>query len=216
MSDLTEYAKLVCVNTGSQANKGFQAVIRLPIYKDLPCEWDYINYYCGLGNFECGVSTANRAEFKQKGELKWHWFTNTPDGQSSGDTLFADGTTIPICLERDANDQVVFQVFGATVYTSLKTFKEYNSQDNPARLILAASQSSPITDPLLPWRIRQFQVVASSMKYKDSSGVWQDMVDASKVTLDHWPKGITSPPPIDYRINVQHLYDARMNAILLF
>lgn len=215
MSPLTEYAKLVCVNTGSLKNKGFQAVIRLPIYKELPCEWDYINYYCGLGNFECGVSTANREEFKQKGELRWHWFTNTPDGQTCGDLLYEDGMTIHICLERDATDHVVFQVSNRTVYTSLQTYLEYKGQDNPARLILAASQSSSITDPLPPWRIKQFQVVASSMKYKDDVGTWQDMVDVSKVTLDHWPTGIIPPPPIDYRINTQYICNAIIYALLM-
>lgn len=64
MSETIEYVKLVRINTEDSTTKGFQAKIKLPSAKLLPLTYDYINFYCGLGQFKCGISCGNKPESK--------------------------------------------------------------------------------------------------------------------------------------------------------
>lgn len=92
-----EYAKFAKIypTTGRYTNQGFQARVTLPSSKSLPQGGSYINTYCGMAGFECGVSVKYAPEFKDSrtGTYQWHWFANGPEGLHDG----------PMCEYRDGD-----------------------------------------------------------------------------------------------------------------
>ncbi|WP_347487745.1 hypothetical protein ABDB91_10975 [Desulfoscipio sp. XC116] len=154
MSETTEYAKLVKIKTGNLADKGFQAKITLPSgspAKTLPLIWDYINFYVGIGTYECGLSCKDQDGWKQNGVLKWRVFSNG-EGVPKYGSLYADGTTVKISIERDSQDKVVFKVNDSPVRTFNNTLPS-GSYSNEARLIIASYQSTGVAVPLAIWSV---------------------------------------------------------------
>ena len=123
MGTTNEYAKLVRVTNGNTTDRGFQAKITLPVYKDLTNKYVYAYFavYCGLGNFECGIST--KSDFIQNDVIKWHWFVHSPDGNyDSGNMLYSDSSTVHISLEANTNNKIVFKVNGNQAFISTSNF----------------------------------------------------------------------------------------------
>lgn len=227
MSFKDEYAKLVRVTTRNSANKGFQATLKLPSSATVPQPYDYINFYCGFGPWECGISIGNKPQCKDpNGEIKWIWFANTPDPGDDPDNdkgayrssyrgiFFNNSDVIKIRLERTTNDKIVFSVNDNAVYTSLKKYNEYSANlSNPSRLILAAGQNG-LSNPLPPWRIWHNQVVVSNMQYKNSSNSWVKMTNANNIELDAWPTDREHPEPKYYILDKSNIGNAQIYASL--
>jgi len=219
MSQTTEYAKLVRVTNGNTTDRGFQANIKLPVYKDLTREASYFAIYCGLTDvFECGLST--KLSIQQNGIVKWHWFVNSPDGNLNSDpynVFYSDGSTVHISLERNANDKIVFKVNGSPVFTSTSNFSAMANTVG-ARLVFSACQEdrSPnnFTPPLPTWDMQHSKATASGMKYMNSSGNWVNMTDPNKATAFHWPINITPNPPVDYTMDKSAMSNATISAAI--
>ena len=214
MSQYNEYAKLVRVTTRDTSTRGFQAKLTLPSSVTLPGTGDYINFYCGFGPWECGLSIANRSDcLTPSGQMKWRWFANTPDGvtnSSAKNIFFENSDTVKICLECNSSNKVVFSVNDVAVYTSAKAFADYKKDmSNPSRLILAASQEG-LSTPLPAWRVWHNQVVANSMMYKNKSNSWVRMTNGNNVELDHWPVDREAPAPKDYILDKSYIGNAQI------
>lgn len=176
---MAEYAKFVRLYapTTNYEGRGFQAKIKLPTTKSLGGSDDYINYYVGIGGYECGVSTARRDKFKDPvtGNYRWHWFVNTSNNDKKVDDApmeFDDGDTVTLKLYLDDNsNKAVFLVNdvkkyeGSIVYTKL----------NENRLVFGAYQASGTTLPLTAWRVFQNNVTASNIYYKNTNKTWVPM-----------------------------------------
>lgn len=197
MSTNNEYAKLVKIKTNNLNDKGFKAKLTLPSSKTLPREWDYINFYVGIGPYECGMSCRNQADWKENGVLKWRAFANG-EGVVTYGNLYADGATVTISIERNAQNKIEFRVNDVV----MKTFNNtVTSVTNSARLIFASYQSTGYTPPLDPWDVEHYQVRAYEMKYKNSSDTWVAFTDGSKVTTEEWPLGVATPDGVKYTLD---------------
>ena len=155
--------------------KGLRAHLTLPAGKSMAHEGDFINFYCGLGPFECGISTK-QSDFFAGG---WHWFVNAaPESNEPVDmkapVQYQDGDTIDISLMIDSRDQnrIKFMVNGVIVYRSKMS---YSGQKN-VRLVIACAQATPESDrPLAPWGIFHSPVVATQMQYKNCLNIWRNV-----------------------------------------
>ncbi|AGL03309.1 hypothetical protein [Desulfoscipio gibsoniae] len=217
MSQTTEYAKLVKIKTGNLADKGFQAKITLPSgspAKTLPRIWDYINFYVGIGMYECGLSCRDQNDWKQNGVLKWRVFANG-EGSTIYGSLYADGTTVKISIERDSQDKVVFKVNDSVFRTFANTLPS-GSYSNEARLIIASYQDTGVAIPLATWSVKHNQVFASEMKYKNSANTWVSFTNGSNVTLEEWPINVPTPDGRRYTLDKSYIGNAQVYASLKF
>ena len=98
MSPSNEYAKLVKIKTNNLSDKGFKAKIQLPSSKTLTGPYDYINFYCGLESYECGISCKDASGWKENGVLKWRAFANGESDPTYHGKLFNDGDIVTISL----------------------------------------------------------------------------------------------------------------------
>ncbi|MGI6066297.1 MAG: hypothetical protein ACOYI2_07380 [Bacillota bacterium] len=155
--------------------KGLRALLTLPAVKSLAHEGDFINFYGGLGPFECGISTK-KSDFFAGG---WHWFVNaTPESNEpinmKAPVQYQDGDTIEISLMIDRGDQnrIKFLVNGVLVHRSKMS---YPGQKN-ARLVFASAQATSESErPLAPWGIFHSPVVATRMQYKNRLHIWRNI-----------------------------------------
>lgn len=209
---MKEYAKLVKIKTNNVSDKGFKATLQLPSSKTLSGEWDFINFYVGIGTYECGISCRDKSDWRENGVLKWRSFANG-EGQKPtyGSDKFSDGSIVTISIERNDKNIVEFKVNGDTV-------KKFNNPlinyENSARLILAACQATGTTPPLAPWKIKHNQVRAYDMKYKNSSGNWVAFRNGSNVTTEEWPIGVATPDNIKYILDKSYIGNAEVYASL--
>jgi hypothetical protein len=210
-----EYAKIVRL-TKSDYNRGIQTTLTLPSYVELTNPENYINFYCGLGNYECGISI-------RAGEPGWHWFVNGPEGPDGGIFgEFHNGDVINIKLTLDdKTNQMVFLVNGDEKARSHRT---YVNQDN-ARVVLAScthtynDDTDPVPSYMPPWDVYHYQVVASNLQYKDANENWHyitslsQLVDTSSTPrIDHWPEGVPCPNPQDYTVDFSQIGSSRVYA----
>ncbi|MEK4060937.1 MULTISPECIES: hypothetical protein [Paenibacillus] len=197
MSAYNEYSKLVRIKNGHLNDKGFKATLTLPANKTLPRQWDYINFYVGINGYECGISCRNQTAWKENGVLKWRVFMNG-DGATTYGNLYADGATVTISIEKNADGLAEFKVNGST----LKVFsKKLDPITNAARLVFASSQDTGYTPPLDPWSVLHDQVRAYEMKYKDSNGNWVAFTTGSNVSTEEWPLGVATPDGKKYIVD---------------
>lgn len=196
-----EYAKVVKVlATGS--NRGFQTQLTLPSATTMTDGGSYINFYCGLAGFECGIS-------KPGGQTKWHWFVNNANGETNPPSqpfIYSDGSNVTIKLYiDDTTSKINFAVNGAIVHTSTNTY----SSASDARLIIAACSTSwvptAVPSPLPAWNVWHNQVVGASMKYKNATNAWINVTSSnSTATPSHTPN-VTTPVPVNYTYDANSL-----------
>lgn len=180
-----EYAKFFRVQANTKNAKGFSALITLPCSKSFGHEGDFINFYCGLGPFECGISTKRNAAFSGK----WHWFANALAASGEPVNMLApvqykDGEEVEICLMIDetADNKIKFKVNRRTVHTSKFS---YSGQAN-SRLIIACAQATSDGDrPLAPWGIFHKEVTAAQIKYKNGFNTWRG-ITLKNASCDLW------------------------------
>lgn len=180
---MEEYAKFVRLNFLSANSRGCRTVLSLPRNKSMAHDGDFINFYCGLGPFECGISTKRNPFFSER----WHWFANAlPESgepiNMKAPPVFKDGDTIKIALFVDENcgGKIKFLVNGRMVHISRYSYKGQNN----ARLVLACAQATRSTEhPLAPWGIYHDWVIASQVEYKNAFHVWRE-ISAQKTTVD--------------------------------
>lgn len=182
---MAEYAKFVRLYapTSSGAGRGYQARIKLPSSKTLGGDYDYINYYVGMGGYECGISTSRRPEFKDPvtGAYKWRWFANNSigDKKDEGAVEWSDGSTITIKLTLDdKTNKATFYINDETTprYTATQV---YTGTLTNCRLVLGAAQASGTATPLSAWRVWQNNVTASNLYYKNSGKTWVSVTTGS-------------------------------------
>lgn len=208
---MAEYAKLVKIKTDNVSDKGFKAKLTLPSSKTLPNEWDYINFYVGIGTYECGISCRDQSPWRENGVLKWRAFANGEGDTDYGPNKYSDGQTVEISIERNAQNLVEFKVNNSLI----KRFNNpLTSYLNSARLILASYQATSTTPPLAPWRVKHHQVRAYEMKYKNSSGNWVAFTTGSKVTTEEWPTGVATPDGMKYTLDKSYIGNAEVYASL--
>ncbi|OBZ16339.1 hypothetical protein A8L34_27050 [Bacillus sp. FJAT-27264] len=208
---MAEYAKLVKIKTDNVSDKGFKATLQLPSSKTLPGSYDYINFYVGLGTYECGISCKDQPDWKENGVLKWRAFANGESNTSYGPNKYSDGAIVTISLERNAQNKVEFRVNNSLVKTFDKALTSYT---NSARLILAAYQATGATPPLAPWNVKHNQVRAYEMKYKNSSDTWIAFTSGSKVTTEEWPLGVATPDGKVYTLDKTYIGNSDVYASL--
>lgn len=197
MSHVDEYAKLVRIKRNNLTDRGFKAKIKLPSLKTLPRTWDYINFYVGINGYECGISTANRDEFKVNGIQKWRIFANG-EGSSTNGALYNDGDTVTLSLELNNLNKAIYKVNDATQ----RTFNNaVTSITNSARLVFASYQSTGVALPLKPWTVQHHQVRAFEMKYKNSSNNWVAFTNSSGVEVEEWPLNVATPDGVKYIVD---------------
>ncbi|WP_334074125.1 MULTISPECIES: hypothetical protein [Paenibacillus] len=210
----TEYAKLVRIKTDNLNDRGFKAKIKLPNSKTLPRAYDYINFYVGINGYECGISIADRTEFKPNGAWKWRIFANgegnTKKGEKSGD-FFNDGDIVTLSIELNEQNKVVYKVNDAV----FRSFDEtVTNVVNSARLVIATNQDTGYTPPLKQWSVFHDQVRAYEMKYKNSSNNWVAFTMGNKVQTEEWPLGVATPDRRKYILDKTWIGNADVYASL--
>lgn len=211
MSPSNEYAKLVKIKTNNLSDKGFKAKIQLPSSKTLTGPYDYINFYCGLESYECGISCKDASGWKENGVLKWRAFANGESDPTYHGKLFNDGDIVTISLEKNAQNLMEFRVNDSLV----RTFKKpLTSVTNSARLVLAAYQATGYTPPLKPFNVKHNQVRAYEMKYKNSSNNWVAFTSGSNVTTEEWPLGVGTPDGKVYNLDKTYIGNSEVYASL--
>lgn len=195
-----EYAKGVRQKV-NKVTRGVQATFTVPSAKSFYGDWDFINFYLGLGGFECGVSTKRTAP-----DGNWHWTMNSLHGVvKGGEWTIKDGekVNLKLCLD-DVTNEMLFFVNGVKVYPLAGDKKVYSTNGfNDGRFIVAsAQQSTGIKDPLAEWKVLHNQVYCEKMIYKDNNKVWQNCSASNIVTeLFHNPTNVSPyPTPVDYTI----------------
>jgi len=171
-----EYAKIVRIAPNAATSKGFQATLTLPSAKSFNGDSDFINFYCGINGFECGISTGKRIEFYSGGVYKWHWVVA---GQTvSGPMDYKDGDQVSILLAIDETqgNKLVFRVNQVQKFITTAAYNA--SADN--RFMIGAAQSAMYSNGnLVAWNLTHNQVTVSAMKYKDTNNVWQTITSAN-------------------------------------
>lgn len=203
-----EYAKFAKIHptSGRYTNTGFQARVALPSSKSLPQGGSYINTYCGMAGFECGVSVKYAPEFfdSKTGTYQWHWFANGPEGQHNGPyNQFRDGDSAHIKLLRLDNGKVQFIVNGNPEFTSTKTYGEstYRTDETCARYIIGSeiTRYSTLPSSLPKWNLPFSRLQISEMMFKNSDGSWINVNSGNAVAnLAHTPSGVSTPAPVDF------------------
>lgn len=212
-----EYAKLVKIAASDASSRGFQTQLTLPSYKD----WGgygsaFINFYCGLGPLECGISTTPAFGGK------WHWFVNGASNAPSGPYEYNDSAVVTILLALDeglapngVRNTIVFKVNGVEKYRTPTGYSTPFSDAQKARLILATAQSRDVTPPLAPWAVTHYQVTAAQMKLKTATNVWADVTTANVgYSRFHWPSGVATNGTADYNVNFSYLNSSTVYASL--
>lgn len=199
-TDYGEYAKIVKVYT-TVAARGFRATVVLPSKKTNNNPGDFINFYCALAGFECGLST-------KAPEPLWGWFVNAP-GTYKDTTLvpqYSNGTTKTIALYIGSDEYMRFDVDGVNKFTSGSKYNTVagGQPNNSARFVVGAAQvvnsTSNPNEYTAPWRIYHEQVFVDNMQYLDSGNVWQSINSRNSTYLvKHTPESITPPSPVNYR-----------------
>jgi|GEM_PF-5995576 len=207
----TEYAKLVRIKTDNLTDRGFKTKLKLPSSKTLTRPYDYINFYVGINGYECGISCANRDEWKVNGVLKWRIFANG-EGDSTYGKLYSDGDVITLSIELNDQNKVVFKVNDSPIITHFK--KPVDNVINSARLVFASYQSTGYTPPLKPWDVLHDQVRAYEMKYKNSSNNWVAFTMGNKVQTEEWPLGVATPDNKKYSLDKTWIGNADVYASL--
>ncbi|MBQ0140469.1 MAG: hypothetical protein KBT36_14390 [Kurthia sp.] len=212
MGTKDEYAKLVKIKTDNFSDRGFKATLTLPSSKTLTGTFDYINFYCGIESYECGISCKDQNAWKENGVLKWRIFANGEnDSTYPVSQLFADGATVTISLEKNAQNLVEFRVNGSLV----RTFKTpLTTLTNSARLVFASYQASGYTPPLKTWGVKHNQVRGYEMKYKNSSNNWVPFTSGNKVATEEWPLGVATPDGKVYTVDKTYIGNADVYASL--
>ncbi|MNW45878.1 hypothetical protein D3C74_231500 [compost metagenome] len=202
-----EYAKFAKIHptTGRYTNQGFQARVTLPSSKSLPQGGSYINTYCGMAGFECGVSVKYRADFKDSrtGTYQWHWFVNGPEQDEGPMCEYRDGDSVHIKLVRLDNKHVEFWVNGARKFTSVNAYGEstYATDDTCARYIIASeiTRWDALPSSLPKWNLSFSRLQISEMMFKDSHGSWINVNSGNATArLSHTPVQLTAPSPADF------------------
>lgn len=180
-----EYAQICRFKAPFSDVTGIQFKVKIPNSSHLrPGTIDYINFYCGLGPFECGIST----KLTKTSAGIWTQFWNVPGTiEDSGNTVydkFTGGKDVTLKLyivdravpnvhpQADVG-KVAFQVNGKV----MDVFNApYAPNSNGGRVILAAQQianSLPTTDA---WRVTHSAAIVSNVMYKRNA-VWYDMTN---------------------------------------
>lgn len=162
-ADHKEYAQVLRVSGNNSDNRGVQGKITLPSKKALK-DWDYINFYGGIGQWECGISTRPTTH---KGV--WKLFSNHPiEGAKSYEVQFLDGESVTLKLYiDDQTNKVIFIVNDKVIFTSKGTY-----DGGTSRMVIASCQSS---DHNLSWRIKHGEVKVENMHFKDSAKEWKSL-----------------------------------------
>ena len=202
---MAEYAKFVRLYapTTNGAGRGMQAQFKLPSTKSLVGSYDYINFYCGIGGYEIGISTSIKPLFLSGGVYKWHWFVNTSNGDTTvldQPVQFVEGDTITVKILLDATtNKLNFFLNGSTtpVYVGSQVYT--GTLDN-CRIVMGAGQASGTVAPLTAWRIFHDNVTVSNIYYRNASNTWVAMTSG---TLDafHEPSTVSdanTPAPLNY------------------
>ena len=194
---MAEYAKFVRLpaRSGVTNATGVSADITLPSSMTVPA--GYINFYVGIGEYECGLSTIGN---------KWGWFANSvSNGKEAGVyDLYANGTkhNISLQLMQDSGNiyRLKFYVDGQHKHSSKLSFNSA-SKFNNARLVIACSQGNA-SSPLPPFNIRQNQVTIQNLQYRTGTGSWTKLTSSNcNPEIWHTPEGVTTPAPVDYTVN---------------
>lgn len=188
-----EYAKFVKVLATGTSNRGFQAKLTLPSSTTMLGGSNYINFYCGVAGWECGIS-------KPAGQTNWHWFVNNANGETNPASQpfnYPNGSQVTIKLYLDdTTNKARFDVNGVNVFESQNTY----SGSNDARLIFGACQTTYTTlPPTLPaWQISHTQVKAENMMFKNSSKTWVAVTGTNAAASAFHTPSMTTPAPVDY------------------
>ncbi|AET59437.1 hypothetical protein HPL003_13430 [Paenibacillus terrae HPL-003] len=203
-----EYAKFAKVHptSGRYTNTGFQARVALPSSKSLPQGGSYINTYCGMAGFECGVSVKYAPDFydSRTGTYQWHWFANGPEGPFDGPMKqYRDGDSVHIKLVRLDDGHVQFIVNGTEKFTSAKTYgaSSYRTDDTCARYIIGTEITRWDARPssLPKWNLSFSRLQISEMMFKNAGGSWINVNSGNAVAnLAHTPLGVSTPSPVDF------------------
>lgn len=178
---MAEYAQILRYrNTGTNNYRGSQCRITLPTQKEL-YDWDYINFYCGVAGWECGISTRPVTT-----EGAWRVFVNGPEGLTPFDNLrFSDGDSLTLKLYIDDDlDKIVFRVNDDAIFTSKQTYS-----GGIGRVVLAGYQSTPNT---IPWRVKHNLTTVQNIYLKNANKVWVTF-SSSIGTYDRESWGSTNP-----------------------
>ncbi|WP_342437968.1 hypothetical protein NSS79_01235 [Paenibacillus sp. FSL L8-0436] len=210
----TEYAKFVRLYapTEKARGRGMQAQFKLPSTKLLGGEYDYINFYCGIGGYEIGISTARTPLFLSNGVYKWHWFVNTSNDDHKVENQpvqFNDGDTVTIKILLDpTTNKLNFYLNGSSspIYIGTQVYKFLPD----CRIVLGASQSSGFKAPLAAWRVFHDNVTVSNIYYRNTADTWVSMASGT-LTAFHHPEGVSdanTPAPLNYltSANGSHMY----------
>lgn len=204
-----EYAKFLKIHpdTGRYTNLGFQAYVTLPSSKSLPQGGSYINAYCGMAGFECGISVKYRSDFKDSrtGTYQWHWFVNGPEQKDGPMCEYRDGEKVHIKLLRlKENDHVQFIVDGDEKFTSAYAYGKntFKTDDTCARFIIGSEITRWDTLPssLPPWNLSFSRIEISDMRFKKATGAWKDVSGDATARLSHTPEeiGLFTPSPVNF------------------
>ncbi len=191
-----EYAKFVRLPVTNVTNAtGVSADITLPSGITVPS--GYINFYVGLGEYECGLSTIGN---------KWGWFANSTTNQKEGGKydLYDHGETHNISLQllqdSGSNYKLKFYIDGVHKHSSFITYSS-TAKFNNARLVIACAQGTA-SSPLPAFNIRHNQVTIKNMKYRTGTSTWTN-VNSNNCNPQIWhtPENVTTPAPVDYTVN---------------
>lgn len=182
---MAEYAQILRYRNISINNyRGSQCRITLPTQKQL-YDWDYINFYCGIAGWECGISTR---PFTTGGE--WRIFVNGPEGLKPFDNLrFSDGDSLTLKLYiDDSSNKIVFRVNDDPIFTSRNTYS-----GGQGRIVLAGYQA---TENDISWRVKHNLTIVQNIFLKNANKVWVAFSD-SIGTYDRESWGSTDPEYYD-------------------
>lgn len=202
MATDNQYAKYVKLQVKSSVTNatGISADITLPSSITVPS--GYINFYVGIGNYECGLSTTGN---------KWGWFANRSSGNTgvkeAGEyNLYENGTTHNITLqllqESGSTYKLKFYIDGVHMHSSEIDLTSSSKWTN-ARLIIACSQGA-YTLPLPAFNIRHNQVVIQNLKYRTGTNTWTKLT-SNNCTPEYWanpdPADEETPTPVNYTVD---------------
>lgn len=190
--------------TTTKTDRGIQFNVKLPSSKTL-AGWHFINFYTGLGDFECGIS-ACPSKF-----TGWRiFFRNAkPNGSGRDPVLqFKDGDTVNLKLYLDdKTGKVCFQVnFKDVDITGIdNTFT--NGHNFFPRVVAGAAQGK---GEGVKWITKHTTAQMSGIQKKNSSKVWSALTNgtpeyvnisikgepkhkAAKVAGDHYKVSLVEP-----------------------
>ena len=155
----------------TQTDRGIQFNVKLPSSKTLQ-GWHFINFYTGLGDFECGVS-ACPSKF-----TGWRiFFRNHLKSGRDPVLQFKDGDTLNLKLYLDdRTGKVCFQVnFKEVDITSIGTNFSNHNEFFP-RVVAGAAQGK---GEGVKWITEHTTVQMSGIQKKNSSKVWSSLTNGT-------------------------------------